>query len=104
MLARTNRDGFNNTTVHGSWSYQPYRDVYLVRSRANCLMRLDVRVSDDVEHISYRLELNAVFSKEIKRTVHSQAVNLGQYFWQTVPVFLRLVNKKCACFHEAQHD
>jgi len=67
-------------------------------------MRLDVRVFHDVDRISYCLKRNAVFSKEIKRTVHSQAVNLGQHFWETVPVFLRLINKKCACVREAQHD
>ena len=60
-------------------------------------MRLDVRVFHDVNGISYSLKGNAIVGTEIKRTVHSQAVNLGQHFWQTVPVFLRLINKKFAC-------
>ena len=61
-------------------------------------MRLGIRVFRDVNGISYSLKGNAILGTEIKRTVRSRAVNLGQHFWQSVPVFLRLVNEKLACF------
>lgn len=69
-----------------------------------CLMRFDVRVFDEVNGISYSLKENAIISTEIKRTVHSSAVNLGQHFRQTVPVFPRFIDKKLACVGQAQND